>query len=223
MKKVGLFGGTFNPIHLGHLRAAEEVSHSFDLHRVFFIPSSYPPHKRKEGILDATSRAEMVRRAIADNPRFAFSEVELERPGKSYSIQTIEHFRHQSGPGTQVYFIVGLDAFLEVSTWKEYGALFRLCHFVVMTRPGFEKIFSREHLPVELTNEFCYDTEKGGYAHKSGFCVYPAEVTGMDISSSRIRQWIREGRSIKYLVPPAVEAFILSNKLYQNKDVETAG
>jgi nicotinate-nucleotide adenylyltransferase len=223
MKRIGLFGGTFNPIHLGHLRAAEEVCHSFELHRVFFIPSSYPPHKKKEGILDAASRAEMVRRAIADNPCFAFSEVELERPGKSYSIQTIEHFRHQFGPGTQVYFIVGLDAFLEVSTWKEYGALFRLCHFVVVTRPGFEKIFSREHLPVELTNEFCYDIDKGGYAHKSGFCVYPAEVTGMDISSTRIRQWIREGRSIKYLVPPAVETFILSKKLYQNKDVDAAG
>ncbi|NWF55653.1 MAG: nicotinate-nucleotide adenylyltransferase [Syntrophaceae bacterium] len=223
MKKIGLLGGTFNPIHLGHLRAAEEICFRFELHRVFFIPSAYPPHKKKEGILDAPLRAEMVRRAIADNPRFAYSGVELERPGKSYSIETIEHFCRQFGSGTQVYFIVGLDAFLEIHTWKDYAALFRLCHFVVMTRPGFEKIFSREHLPVELKDEFCYDTQKGGYAHPSGFCIYPAEVTAMDISSTRIRQWVREGRSIKYLVPPVVEAFIHSQKLYLKKDIEAAG
>jgi nicotinate-nucleotide adenylyltransferase len=223
MKKIGLFGGTFNPIHLGHLRAAEEIGDFFSLDRVIFIPSSYPPHKRKEGILAANLRTEMVRLAVSDNPRFATSGVELDRPGKSYSLETIEHFRNQFEPGTQLYFIVGLDAFREIHTWKEYASLFELCHFVVMTRPGFEKNFSPEHLPVELADDFCYDTQKGGYAHKSGFFVYPTEITGLDISSTRIREFLRKGNSIRYLVPPAVEAFIQTNHLYRNKDSEATG
>jgi len=193
MKKIGLFGGTFNPIHLGHLRPAEEIGDIFDLDRVIFIPASYPPHKTKDGIIPAPQRLEMVRLAIADNPRFSLSEVELERKGKSYSIETIEFFRRKFGPETHLYFILGLDAFLEINTWKEYAALFGLCHIVVMTRPGFEKNFSREHLPVELSGEFCYDDQKFGYAHVSGFFVYPREITALDISSTRIREYFRRG------------------------------
>jgi nicotinate-nucleotide adenylyltransferase len=223
MKKTGLFGGTFNPIHLGHLRAAEEIADGFSLDRMIFIPSSHPPHKRKEGILASSLRAAMVRLAVSDNPRFDLSEVELDRPGKSYSIETIEYFRRELGPGDQLYFVVGLDAFLEIKGWKEYASLFGLCHFVVMTRPGLGKKFSPEHLPVELAAEFCYDTQKCGYAHKSGFLVYPAEVTGLDISATRIRELLQKGNSIRYLVPPAVEAFIRTNHLYRDKDSEATG
>jgi nicotinate-nucleotide adenylyltransferase len=223
MKKIGLFGGTFNPIHLGHLRAAEEITDGFGLDRMIFIPSSHPAHKKKEGILAAALRAQMVRLAVSDNPRFSLSEIELDRPGTSYSIETVEYFRGQFEPGTELYFVVGLDAFLEINTWKDYASLFGLCHFVVMTRPGFKKKFSREHLPVELAGDFCYDTQKCGYTHKSGFMVYPAEITGLDISSTRIREFIREGKSIQYLIPPAVEAFIRTNQLYRNKDIEKAG
>ena len=223
MKKIGLFGGTFNPIHLGHLRAAEEIIDLFGLGQVIFIPASVPPHKRKEGILPARLRAEMVRLAVSDNPRFATSEVELERPGKSYSVETIGHFRRQSGRGVQLFFIVGLDAFREVHTWKEYASLFGLCHFVVMTRPGLEKKFSPRDLPVELAGDFCYDTRKGGYRHPSGFFVYPAEITGLDISSTRVREYIQRGKSIKYLVSSAVEVFIQKNRLYRDKDPESTG
>ena len=223
MMKIGLFGGTFNPIHLGHLRSAEEIRDLFQLERVIFIPASYPPHKRKEGIIPAPLRVEMVRLAIADNPLFSLSEVEMERLGKSYSIATVEHFRHELGRQTQLYFILGLDAFLEINTWKEYAALFGLCHFVVMTRPGFEKNFSPEHLPVELTGDFCYDTKRKGYAHVSGFFVFPREITALDISSSRIREHLQRGRSVKYLLPVAVEMFISNNQLYQMKDVESTG
>ena len=223
MKKIGLFGGTFNPIHLGHLRPAEEICDAFNLDRVIFIPAFLPPHKSKEGIIAAPLRLEMVRLAIADNPRFSVSEVELERKGKSYSIETIEFFRRQFGPGDHLYFILGLDAFLEINTWKEFATLFRLCHFVVMTRPGFEKNFSREHLPVELSGEFCYDEPKMGYAHVSGFLVYPREITALDISSTRIREYLQKGKSVKYLLPASVEMFIYRNQLYRTKDIESAG
>jgi len=222
MKKIGLFGGTFNPIHLGHLRSAEEIGESFRLDRVIFIPASRPPHKKKEGLLPAPLRAEMVRLAIADNPRFVFSGVELERAGTSYSIETVEHFRHEFAPGTHLYFILGLDAFLEINTWKGYAGLFELCHFVVMTRPGFDKNFSPECLPVELAGDFCYDHRQRGYAHASGFWVYPREITALDISSTQIRENLRAGRSVKYLVPSSVEEFIHRRKLYQTEDILSA-
>jgi nicotinate-nucleotide adenylyltransferase len=220
MKKIGLFGGTFNPIHLGHLRSAEEIGESFELDEVIFIPASYPPHKNKGEILPASLRVEMVRLAIIDNPRFALSEVELRRPGKSYSVQTIGHFRQRFGEDAHLYFVLGLDAFLEINTWKDYTALFGLCHFIVMTRPGFEKNFSPEHLPVELEGDFCYDPRKGGYVHPSGFFIFPKEITALDISSTKIRENFQKGRSVKYLLPSPVEAFIYKNKLYQAKDTE---
>jgi len=218
MKKIGLFGGTFNPIHLGHLRSAEEISESFELGRVIFIPASYPPHKEKGDILPASLRAQMVRLAIADNPRFAFSEVELRRPGKSYSVETITHFRQEFGTDAELYFILGLDAFREINTWKEYAALFALCHFIVMTRPGFEKNFTPEHLPVEMAKDFCYDAPRGGYAHCSGFFVFPKEITALDISSTKIRETIREHHSVKYLLPEPVQVFIDQNNLYRAKE-----
>jgi nicotinate-nucleotide adenylyltransferase len=223
MTSIGLFGGTFNPIHLGHLRSAEEIRDRFELDRLIFIPSSYPPHKEKEGMIAAPLRLEMVRRAISDNPRFSLSLVELERPGKSYSIETIEHFRRQFGRESHLFFILGLDAFLEINTWREYRALFGLCHFVVMTRPGFEKKFSSEHLPVELAGDFCYDTREDGFAHVSGFFVYPREITALDISSTRIRRDLQKGRSVKYLLPGPVEEYIHQNHLYRMKEVESTG
>jgi nicotinate-nucleotide adenylyltransferase len=223
MKKIGLFGGTFNPIHLGHLRSAEEICESFELDRLIFIPASYPPHKDKGDILPASLRAEMVRLAIADNPRFALSEVELRRAGKSYSVETIAHFRQQFGPGCELYFILGLDAFLEINTWKDYAALFALCHFIVMTRPGFEKNFTPEHLPVEMAADFCYDSSRGGYAHRSGFFVFPKEITALDISSTKIRENIRKHRSVKYLLAEPVAAFIFQNHLYRAKETQAEG
>lgn len=222
MKKIGLFGGTFNPIHFGHLRAAEEIGEACRLDEVIFVPASYPPHKKKVDI-PASLRLEMVRLAISDNVHFALSEVELKRSGKSYSIETIKHFRQQLGMGPSLYFLVGLDAFLEIDTWKDYRALFELCHFVILSRPGLEKKFSAEHLPVELAGDFCYDAAKGGYAYRSGFFVFPKEITAMDISSTKIRENFQKGRSVKYLLPPPVEDFIRSHKLYQNQEAEATG
>ena len=223
MRKIGLFGGTFNPIHFGHLRPVEEIRQSFGLDEVIFIPASDPPHKKKGEILLAPLRAEMIRLAIADNPHFSVSEVELQRPGKSYSVETVTYFRQQFGFATPLYFILGLDAFREIDTWKEYAALFGLCHFIIMIRPGSGKNFSPAYLPVELAGNFCYDNQKGGYVHGSGFAVFPKEITALDISSTRIRENLQKGFSIRYLLPSAVEDFIYRNGLYQTKDIESIG
>lgn len=217
MKKIGLFGGTFNPIHFGHLRSAEEIYELFALEKVIFIPAADPPHKKKANIAPALWRARMVNLAIADNPHFSLSLVELRRKGKSYSVETISHFRRRFGQRVQLNFILGLDAFLEINTWKDYPTLFQLCNFVIMTRPGFEKNFSVDHLPVELKNYFCYDEKKRGFIHESGFGVFPREITGMDISSTMIREKIAKGQSIKYLLPAGVEEYIYRHKLYQQE------
>ena len=215
MKRIGLFGGTFNPIHYGHLRPAEEISDRLDLESVFFIPASDPPHKEKKDLLPAALRAKMVRLAIAENPRFSFSDAEIIRPGKSYSVETIPYFQRLLGKETELYFILGLDAFLEIGSWKDPGTLFTLCHFAILMRPGFEKIFSAEHLPVDLASDFCYDFKKDGYMHKSGFGIFPREITALDISSTKIREIVGQGKSIRYLVPPAVERFIVEQGFYQ--------
>jgi len=223
MKKIGIFGGTFNPIHLGHLRSAEEIREMFHLSRVIFVPSSDPPHKKKKAILPGSVRARMVRLAIAKHPYFTLSDLELNRPGKSYSIETVSAFRGLFGEKSSLHFIVGLDAFLEIETWMKYSALFELCHFIIMTRPGFGKNFSREHLPIELAEAFCYDSQKNIYTHSSGYRLFPREITALDISSTQIRNLVRKGRSIKYLVPAAVEEFIRKSKLYSPKGIDSAG
>ncbi len=217
MKKIGLFGGTFNPIHFGHLRAAEEIYEHFALQKVIFIPAADPPHKNKRNILPAPWRAHMVKLAIADNPHFHLSLVEMMRKGKSYSVETIFYFRQRFGKNVQLYFIVGLDAFLEINTWKDYPKLFQLCNFIIISRPGFGKNFSAVHLPVELKDSFCYDKKRRGFIHDFGTGIFPHQITGLDISSTMIREKIEQGQSIKYLLPAGVEEYIYRHKLYQKE------
>ncbi|HXF75168.1 MAG TPA: nicotinate-nucleotide adenylyltransferase, partial [Methylomirabilota bacterium] len=128
--KLGLFGGTFDPIHWGHLRSAEEVAESFGLDRVYFIPASIPPHKRGETTTPAEDRLKMVRLAVAGNDRFAVSTIEIKRAGVSYSIDTLRAFNAKKRRGDSLYFIIGLDAFREIGTWKDFRELFSLCHFI---------------------------------------------------------------------------------------------
>jgi nicotinate-nucleotide adenylyltransferase len=211
-KRVGLFGGTFNPVHLGHLRGAEQIREAFDLQELIFIPAALPPHKVMGKIIEPQHRLEMVKRAIQKNPYFSASDVELKRSGKSYSIDTIRHFRerHQS---SLFFFILGRDAFLEIETWKEYQHLFSLCNFIVMTRPGFQK-FSRSPLPESLIPAFRYDQKTQAWVHSSGYMLFFKEIKFLDISSTGVRELIEKGESVRYLVPPEVEAYVREHGLY---------
>ncbi len=138
-QKLGILGGTFNPIHYGHLAAAEEVRDRLKLDRILFIPSYLPPHKLEENVPSAVQRMEMVRLATEGNPSFEPSDIEIKRGGRSYTIDTIEALR-QAYPGTELYFITGLDSFLEIQTWHEWERLLTLCCFVVLSRPGYHFI-----------------------------------------------------------------------------------
>ncbi len=134
--RLGILGGTFNPIHSGHLAAAEEVRARLQLERILFIPSAIPPHKQDEEVPSALHRMEMVRIATAGNPVFELSDIEIRRGGKSYTVDTIELLRQIHG-GADLYFITGLDSFLEIRTWSRWEKLLSQCRFVVLSRPGY--------------------------------------------------------------------------------------
>jgi nicotinate-nucleotide adenylyltransferase len=213
-RRVGIFGGTFNPIHLAHLRSAEEVREAQGLDRILFVPSATPPHKRKYGLVSAEHRLAMVRLAIAGNPSFRVSTIEIDRPGRSYSVDTLRALRARM-PGVAFVFIMGLDTFREIDTWKEYERLFALADLVVTSRPPLREPNLRRALPVAVRAQFCYRT--GHLEHRTGNRVVFQRISGLDISASAIRQRLSRGFSIRYLVPPAVERYIRRNGLYAGR------
>jgi len=198
--RVGVFGGTFDPIHIGHLVSAEEVRVKLELERVVFVPARLPPHKLDHVVSPVEHRLTMVELAIASNPHFAVSRVDIDRSGPSYTVDTIELLRDAWGPDVEIYFIMGSDSLLDILTWHDPRRLIRLCHFAVVNRPGYQ---------VDLDE---LDALLPGVASR----VKMLNAPELDISSTDIQRRVREGLSIKYQVPEAVEAYIYEHKLYQN-------
>jgi nicotinate-nucleotide adenylyltransferase len=211
--RLGLFGGTFNPIHYGHLRSAEEVAEALDLGRMWFIPAAQPPHKASPEVTPFEVRLAMTRLAVGRHPRLGVSDIEGRRPGKSYSIETLRHFREEVGPRGELFFILGMDSMLEIATWKDYRELFTLSHFVVLDRPGYDPGQLGEILKQQVHPDF-KPLPDGGFEHPSGYRVLFLATTLMDIAATRIRSLARQGKSMRYLLPEAVRRFILKNKLY---------
>jgi len=217
VKRKGIFGGTFNPIHMGHLLCCEEVREKFNLDNIVFIPSAAQPHKESSDIIDPYLRYEMVKLGIEDNPFFEASDIELKSSGKSFTINTIKKFRSIYGEGVLLFFILGIDAFLEFETWKDPQELVTLCHFVVMLRPGHSPEATLNLLPAYIKKRILLNVEKIeliNYNDNEKNIVY-VPVTAISLSSTGIRERIKKGRSIKYYVPKEVELFIRRNKLYK--------
>ncbi len=215
--KRGLFGGSFNPVHLGHLRCAEEIRELFNLDEIIFIPAARQPLKTEGGVLPFHHRAAMAGLAIAGNPAFTLSERENLRGGLSYSIDTVREFMDEQEPGQEgdLYFIVGQDAFQEIYLWKDWRELLRRCKIIVMARPGFDPKDLEEVLPADCSKEFSFDESGDCFRGTGGRAIYFRRLTGLDISSSDIRARRASGRSIRYLVPDSVEAYIESEGLYR--------
>jgi len=212
--RLGLFGGTFNPIHVGHLRAAIEVREAFNLDKLLLIPSANPPHKSADQVANAEDRLEMVHLAIKGVPSLEVSDVELARQGPSYTIETLRYFQDQYGPESEIHFIVGQDAFSEITTWKSYKELFSTAHFIVMTRPG-SKLSSIEHfIHTHISEAYQYDPALNRYMHPEWCTIFCVDITHIDVSASEIRDRIRHNRPIRFLVPDTVEAFIVEKGLY---------
>lgn len=212
--RVGLFGGTFNPVHWGHLRSAEEIREMFDLEQVIFIPTNVSPHKKSTELVSANHRLKMLDLAVKRNPCFFTSDVELKRPGKSYSIETVSCFKQAFEEELTLFFIMGMDAFLEINSWKNYNKLFSLCNFIVMTRPRYETKGLDQVIPAQMMKDFVYHPDEKRFSHNSQFSIYFKEITSLDISSNAIRAFIRNGRSIKYLLPEEVEMYMKEHRFY---------
>jgi nicotinate-nucleotide adenylyltransferase len=215
MQPIGIFGGTFDPIHVAHLRAAEEAREALGLTDVRFVPAAAPPHKDRTQVTAAHHRLAMLELALRDVPAFHAWDVELTRPGPSYSVDTLRALRNDVGGGTRIVFLIGRDAFDEIRTWKDYEALFWLCDFAVMTRPPNDRPLRDMEIPIASHGALCYDPAIAGYRHESGHRVISLDVTSLDVSASDIRARVAAGRSIRFLVPPAVETYIRHHELYR--------
>ena len=219
--KIGIFGGTFNPIHYGHLRAAEEVRLMFGLDRIFFVPSGNPPLKRKD-LTDAGHRYNMARIAAGDNPYFEVLDIECVRTGKSYTVNTLEQLLRDYAD-TDFSFISGVDAFLDMPNWHEPEKILSLVDFIVISRPGksFADLLRSPYLGLKRTSLASLDRGEAAPVTavlQSGKGVTLAAVTPIGISSTDIRKSVKKGSSIKYLLPAEVESYIISNNLYREKN-----
>jgi nicotinate-nucleotide adenylyltransferase len=223
--RIGVMGGTFDPIHLGHLRAAEEIHWSFELDRMIFVPAARPPHKHDAEIgASPFQRYEMVSLATVDVPYFVASPIEVNRPGRSYSVETLREFRRLYGEDNAIYFIMGVDAFQEIASWKEAREVLSLAQVIVAARPGWRlDEVERSMTPAQrqlLGEPRCkylkiseITPQIARRPHEPGL-VLLIEMVSLDISSSEIRQSVKEGKSIRYLVTNAVAAYVAKHRLY---------
>jgi len=212
--KTGILGGTFNPIHLAHLRIAEEVLQACELDRVLFIPAAQPPHKDVAEQVSFAHRLAMVEVAICDYPNFQSSDLEIQRSGKSFSVDTLDILHRQDQHG-EFFFIIGLDSYRDIASWKDYTRLFELSHLVVITRPGVQVSDPFAPLPVAIHKDFCYDVEAKSIQHKTGNNLIFLKETHLDISSTQIRELLANEQSVRHLVPPGVADYIEEHSLYQ--------
>ncbi len=210
-KRLGIYGGSFDPIHLAHLRSVQEASENLELAEVWYMPCNYPPHGKKV-IAPAADRLEMVRLAVADRPGFKASDLEIKRGGHSRTVDTLEQLK-QEDPGRELFFFIGVDAFFWLHTWYEPRRIMELTNMVVMDRPYNPARNLEEYLKAEVDPTFAQAAD--GWVRLPGGCgAKNVTTTLLDISSTDIKRRVAAGESITYLVPPAVEDYIRSMNLY---------
>lgn len=207
--RLGILGGTFNPIHFGHLRAAEDAREKGNLDKVIFIPAGNPPIKISD-LSDASHRYEMTRIAISSNKNFEISDIEIQQKEKSYAINTIKILR-KIYPNDELFFILGIDAFLDLPNWWQPERIVEEIDFIIVSRPGYElsEIFKSPYVKKDTK------TLSDFLILNSGRKVFPIQITQMGISSTEIRNIIKKGMSIKYLLPESVEHYIYKNNLFK--------
>jgi nicotinate-nucleotide adenylyltransferase len=199
LQRIGVIGGTFDPIHYGHLAAAEEARVRVNLEKVLFAVAGLPPHKLDEEVTPVEHRLAMVQLGIFSNPDFELSRVDVDRSGPSYTVDTISILQEQWGQGTEMFFILGLDSLVEVPTWHQPERLIQLCHLVAVARPGFE---------VDMRQ---LEDSVPGISSR----VEIIDMPEVDISSSDLQRRVRESLPIRYQVPEEVERYIREHRLYQ--------
>ncbi len=211
--KWGLLGGTFDPIHFGHLRSGQEVLEALGLDRIIIIPSYRPPFKGHLKLTPFEHRLHMARLAAGSNPRFTVSDIEA-REGISFSIDTVRKLKEIHGKVLEPYFIMGQDAFRDIAGWKDWELLLDACNFVITTRPGCECGSPETALPPEAAGKFVYDGSIDAFKGASGYSLYFRKISFLDISSTDIRERRGRGLSVRYLIPDRVIRYIEENGLY---------
>jgi nicotinate-nucleotide adenylyltransferase len=221
-ERIGIYGGSFNPIHFGHLRCAEEVRESCGLASVKLVPARTPPHKDAAGIAPAEHRVAMLERAVEGTPGLEVDPLELEREGPSWTIDTLREMKRRT-PDPTFALIVGLDTFREFHTWKDYEKIFQEVDLIVTSRPPdmvaeAENLVTFGRLPIAVTRSFCYDESVRCYTHHSGHRLEFQPVTCLDISASAVREALAQGRSARYLLPQPSLAYLDKHGLYRGKN-----
>ena len=214
MNRIGVLGGTFDPLHLGHLRAAEVVRDALALDEVLFVPAATPPHKSGPAVTEAHHRLRMVEAALGVEPWFAVSRVEIERGGPSYTIDTLALLA-SARPDTRFYFVTGSDAFVEIRTWSRWRELLSRYSFVVHERPGFPLERAKAVVAGEPNLRVVEGEAFGVELRSDRPEIFLVRRPMLNVSSTEIRRSVREKRSIRYLVPEAVAAYIRENRLYE--------
>jgi nicotinate-nucleotide adenylyltransferase len=197
---IGILGGTFDPVHYGHLAAAQEAAAVLGLDRVLFLPANDPPHKREESVTAAAQRLAMVKLAIADNPLFDLCEIELYRSGPSYTVDTLRSLR-STLPNTELYFIVGMDSLTELPGWHDPIGILDLAHVIAVHRPGWNTVDVRDlvaKIPTAASR------------------VQVIPMPGLDLSATDLRSRIHDGRPVRYLIPDPVIGYIREHGLYRS-------
>lgn len=219
--RIGLLGGTFNPIHNCHLSITEETRKRLSLDRIIFTPSHVPPHKVDHVVIEVRHRYEMVRLAIQSHPAFEVSDLELKRPGPSYSVDTVQSLRSLLGVKTELFFIIGLDAFLSIGSWKSAGTLLTLCDFVVISRTG-SRFSDLIRLPwcQQLDRKMLIrldqgDLDQGSGTLSSGTTIHLLRLPPCEISSTEIVERLKAGKDVKNLLPASVDSYIMAHRLYR--------
>ncbi len=214
-QKLGIMGGTFNPIHLAHLRVAEEARDALQLDEVVFIPAYKPPHKMSTDLAPFVHRLNMVALAVTDNPHFGVSDIEGRLGGISYTVRTIKKLKEKFYYSTiEIHYFIGADAFVEIETWWKYMELFELANMVVLTRPGHSIYEIRTFLLDKISNAYEWCEKTSSFSHSKLKKVFIIPVTNLDISASKIRTLLQEQKSARYLLPDKVRDYIERYKLY---------
>jgi len=212
----GLYGGTFNPLHNGHIKVIKYVKKKFALKKVFVIPSAIPPHKTSINLAPAQDRLNMVKNTLKTIPDLFESEIELSRKGPSFTIDTIKQFKKISDPDIDFYFIMGSDAFFDVHNWKRKDEIFQLVKIIVMTRAGEKTTLNniKSFINTKISKDYEYNNVYKFFFHKNMKSIHLCKVPKVNISSTQIRDFIKSGVCIKNFVPKAVQEIIKNKGLY---------
>lgn len=220
LRRVAIYGGTFDPVHNGHLEVARRVLQLFELDEVIFVPACVPPHKRNANITSAFHRFAMLALATETDRRLLVSTIELDSPEEPYAVETVERIRGTLGEGTELFFLMGADSWLEITSWHEWRRLLSRCHFIVVTRPGFEiEGVDYSNMSIPVVNAIGHSDRASNLSTEMKTPqVLLTDAANIDVSATQIRAAVRENdlAALKAMVPPAVANYIEKYDLYKN-------